>query len=69
MTDPGDEIFWDRWFEPKNPAIIDKEITDNFLTDYDNWMAGEYTGWPLDRDGRLASILLLDQYSRNMFRK
>ena len=39
------------------------------MADYENYMAQEYTGWPLDRDGRLAAILLLDQYTRNMFRK
>ena len=47
----------------------DQEMIELFKTDYENYLAQEYTGWPLDRDGRLAAILLLDQYSRNMFRK
>ncbi len=47
----------------------DQEMKELFLADYENYMAQEYTGWPLDRDGRLAAVLLLDQYTRNMFRK
>ena len=69
MTSTNDDLFWGKWFLLKDPTALDKEITENFLADYDNYMAGEFTGWALDRDGRLATILLLDQFTRNMFRK
>ena len=60
-----------KWFgkvTPEEIAVWDKEIKDQFEADYDNYMQGEYTGWPNDRDGRLAAILLCDQFPRNMFR-
>ena len=30
-------------------------------------MQGEYTGWPIDKDGRLAAAILLNQLSRQLF--
>ena len=60
------------WFgfkmTPEEQAELDKEILEKFEKDYDNYLARQYTGWPHDRDGRLAAILLLDQFPRSMFR-
>ena len=47
----------------------DDEIKQMFSSDYDKYLAGEYSGWPYDRDGKLAAIILLDQFSRMLFRK
>ena len=30
------------------------------MVDYEDYQKGEFTGWPHDRDGRLAAIILLD---------
>ena len=62
-----------RWFSfgttAEQIAAWDAEIKDKFEKDYDKYLLNEYTGWPQDRDGRLAAILLLDQFPRSMFRK
>ena len=48
--------------------MMDAEILQKFEGDYENYCRGDYSGWQNDPDGRLAIILLLDQYTRNMFR-
>ena len=47
---------------------FDEEIRAKFLTDYENAKAGKYTDWEATARGRLALILIFDQFSRNMFR-
>ena len=47
----------------------DKEVKDNFMGDYEKYVAGEYSGWDTDKDGRLAATLICDQFSRQLFRK
>ena len=47
----------------------DTFITENFRGDLDKLSAGDYDDWKKDRDGKLAAILLTDQFTRNMFRK
>ena len=37
------------------------------MEDYEKFVLGEYTGWSLDRDGRLAIVILLDQFSKSLF--
>ena len=48
---------------------MDLEIKNKFMSDYENYVSGEYSGWPLDKDGRLAAVLICDQFSRQLFRK
>ena len=55
------------WFGASSPTL-DQKAKQLFLKDYENLRSGEYSGWICDRDGRLATVLLLDQYSRMMFR-
>jgi uncharacterized protein (DUF924 family) len=63
--------FWraagpDKWFE-KDPAF-DAEIAARFL---DLWRAaahGELATWEETAEGALALVVVLDQFSRNMFR-
>ena len=69
-SDPG--VRMGRWFgfqsSAEQIAAWDADIKEKFEKDYDNYCMGEYTGWPHDRDGRLAAVLLLDQFPRSMFR-
>ncbi len=74
MTDisPADIVsFWraageDRWF--KKDDAFDREITQRFMA---TWLAasrGELASWETSDAGRLALIIVLDQFPRNMFR-
>ena len=65
-THPGGAMmgFW--W---KGEPQKDAEITANFMGDWEAFMRGDYSGWINDKEGALAAIILLDQWSRNMFRK
>ena len=69
---------WDRMTSP-GPAMMkfwyvstfekDHLIIDNFLQDYEKLIRGDYICWEGDRDGRLAAIILLDQFARSLYRK
>jgi uncharacterized protein (DUF924 family) len=54
------------WFE-KNPAF-DLEIKTRFEREIDAAMEGQLEDWKRDAKGRLAFIILLDQFSRNIYR-
>lgn len=56
----------DMWF--KNGAAYDSEIFINFGVDYDNAINGELDHWVDSYRGRLALIILLDQFSRHIHR-
>jgi uncharacterized protein (DUF924 family) len=56
-----------RWFEP-NPAF-DAAIRDRFFADWEQAAAGLRPPWVATPRGRLALILMLDQFSRNLWRK
>jgi len=56
----------DDWFKKDN--AFDKKIRDRFLIDVEKAMAGEYDSWSGTPEGMLALILLLDQFTRNIFR-
>lgn len=69
----GQEIleFWREigpmgWWK-KNDAI-DKRIVDEFGVLHAQAVAGELSDWENDPDDCLALVLILDQFSRNMFR-
>ena len=55
-----------KWFEPN--AEVEFHIEANFLDDLVNLDAGIYNGWNNDHDGRLAAILLYDQFSRKVYK-
>lgn len=48
---------------------IDNEIREKFLDDLNKLVSGEYEQWKNDRDGKLAAVILTDQFPRNMFRR
>ena len=48
--------------------VFDKKIRDNFLEDYKKAVKNEYDYWHNNAVECLALIILLDQFSRNLFR-
>jgi uncharacterized protein (DUF924 family) len=63
------------WFEEIKPAQIwikdkafDQLIIDRFTVVYQKAVKCELFHWRETADGRLAEIIVLDQFSRNMFR-
>lgn len=54
------------WFN--GGKAFDEEIRQKFLRDYQNARAGEYKEWEQSARGRLALVVIFDQFSRNMFR-
>jgi len=51
-----------------NNKTFDKKIRDNFLDDYQKAIKNEYDYWLDNASECLALIILLDQFSRNLFR-
>ena len=63
------------WFVQLQPADwykksdeLDERIRGQFESLHARVVAGETAGWRDSADGRLAEIIVLDQFSRNMFR-
>jgi len=56
----------DVWFG--EDAIFDEEIVREFATDVENASAGKLDHWASESRGRLALIMLLDQFRRNIYR-
>lgn len=62
----ADEAHKRRWFM-KDDAF-DEEIRSRFLSVYEAIASGEHEDWRDDARGALAYVIVLDQFSRNMFR-
>ncbi len=60
-----DERF-DLWFGKSDEA--DEEIRQLFSADVEKLIAGEYEDWLQTPQGRLASIILIDQFCRQIYR-
>ena len=65
----------DFWFNESLPEELfrqknsfDKKIKDNFFNDYEKAIINEYDDWQDEPRSCLALIILLDQFSRNLFR-
>lgn len=56
----------DTWFG--EDAVLDHEIADRFTKDIEAASAGQLEHWADEPRGRLALILLLDQFRRNIYR-
>jgi uncharacterized protein (DUF924 family) len=61
-----DESRYDMWF--KNGAAYDSQIFSQFGSDYFRAVDGELDSWSESPRGRLALIILLDQFSRHIHR-
>jgi uncharacterized protein (DUF924 family) len=72
MTSDDILQFWfvengpDEWF--KKDDAFDALIRERFLATYEAVIADRCTDWRANPEGRLAEIIVLDQFSRNMFR-
>ncbi|MDH3653878.1 MAG: DUF924 domain-containing protein [Myxococcales bacterium] len=83
MTDPIEDIldFWfgelnahgcstpehrKRWWTKSD--AFDEAVQHHFMDDYEAIVAGEREAWRSSARGALAYIIVLDQFSRNMFR-
>jgi uncharacterized protein (DUF924 family) len=63
--------FWraagpDKWF--KKDAAFDDDIRRRFLLTHEAAAAGRLAAWEATPEGALALLIVLDQFSRNMFR-
>lgn len=73
MVTPQDVLkFWFQDLKPqdhfeKNPEI-DKLITLKFSSTVEQALKGELFSWRIDPMGRLAEIVILDQFTRNIYR-
>lgn len=54
------------WFRKNNR--LDKQIRERFGATHGAARRGEFYGWRPDPAGRLAEIIVLDQFSRNIYR-
>ncbi len=52
----------------KKDDNVDRQIKENFEKAHANASAGKFSSWETDPDNALALIILLDQFSRNLFR-
>lgn len=72
MTPQDIQRFWfkehgpDDWF--KKDEAFDSLIRERFLDTYYAVASGATASWRVTPEGRLAEILVLDQFARNMFR-
>jgi uncharacterized protein (DUF924 family) len=64
--------FWFSTLQPsdwyKKSDDLDAHIKEQFESTYHQVVAGETAHWRDTAEGRLAEIIVLDQFSRNMFR-
>lgn len=65
----------DFWFEEIDPSLwftkdllFDQQIKQRFLKTYEEVLDGTHSDWRKTPRGRLAEIIVLDQFPRNMFR-
>ena len=65
-TDPAHGQTRSEWF--RKDAAFDARIGERFSDDIGRALAGEFREWDGDPSGALARILLLDQFTRNVFR-
>ena len=64
--------FWFNELQPeqwwRKDATLDAQITERFSDVHTQANCGELWHWRADASGRLAEIIVLDQFSRNIFR-
>jgi uncharacterized protein (DUF924 family) len=55
-----------QWF--KKDDAFDAKLRERFFDTYQTVVRGETAGWRATPQGRLAEVIVLDQFARNMFR-
>ena len=75
MTADKSQNILNFWFKESLPEELfrqkdsfDKKIRDRFFNDYEKAIINEHDDWQDDPKSCLALIILLDQFSRNLFR-
>ena len=65
----------DYWFRELTPGqwfaggeVVDQQVCERFTGHVEQALAGELDGWAETPRGRLALIILIDQFTRNVFR-
>lgn len=65
----------DFWFNPEHQSLwfsksdtFDQKIRQNFSKVHEQAVQAELWSWRKTADGRLAEIIVLDQFSRNLYR-
>jgi uncharacterized protein (DUF924 family) len=66
LDSPGVDSRMDRWFG--NSEVLDREIREGFGGLVEQATNGELDHWAGSPEGRLALIILLDQFRRNIYR-
>lgn len=64
--EPPEKAFQKRWFS--GGAEVDQQIAERFGQLHQRAVEGELDAWLSHPHGRLALILLIDQFSRNLYR-
>ncbi|PTY37682.1 hypothetical protein BGP77_14450 [Saccharospirillum sp. MSK14-1] len=64
--EPPEPAFRKRWF--RGGAEVDQQISERFGELHQRAVDGELDAWLSHPHGRLALILLIDQFSRNLYR-
>ncbi|MCT4704026.1 DUF924 domain-containing protein [Enterobacteriaceae bacterium H20N1] len=74
-TAEDDESVLDFWFKETAPDLwfsaeekLDEQIRSRFSAVYRAAIRGELVSWRESLSGRLAEVIILDQFSRNLFR-
>jgi uncharacterized protein (DUF924 family) len=60
------ELKPEQWW--KKDESLDSQIKERFLKIYQKAIVGELYGWRSSPQGRLAEIIVIDQFARNIFR-
>lgn len=61
-----EELTPDQWF--KADEALDLKMTEKYIALHSSVVAGELSYWRIEPMGRLAEILVIDQFSRNIYR-
>jgi len=60
------ELTPNQWYEKDND--LDLKMTERFIALHSSVVAGECSSWRNEPMGRLAEVLVIDQFSRNIYR-
>ena len=69
------KVILDFWFVESSPAelfkrneVFDQKIRNHFIKDYEKAINNQYDDWQDNPESCVALVILLDQFSRNLFR-
>ena len=69
------KVILDFWFVESSPEelfkrneVFDQKIRNRFIKDYEKGINNQYDDWQDNSESCVALIILLDQFSRNLFR-